>query len=209
MNLFWQEQKKLSSKNPSGVRYHLMVIRFCLSIMAKSPSAYEELRNNHILTLPSTRTLRDYKNFIKPEPGFRKTIIEDLKNITKDYFYIQRYIVLLLDEMKIKSNLVFDKHTGELIGFLDLGDPDVNYSTLDCEKNTLASHVLVFFLRGLATNLKYSYAYFATDEISSTQLVPIFWKLLLVLNFCATYGSLLQHQMVHHLTGGFSDYTKN
>ena len=40
-------------------------------------------------------------------------------------------VVLLFDEMKIKSNLVFDKHTGELIGFLDLGNPDVNFSTLD------------------------------------------------------------------------------
>ena len=177
MNLFWQEQKKLSScKNPSGVRYHPMIIRFCLSLMSKSPSAYEEIRNSNILTLPSTRTLRDYKNFIKPETGFRKKVIDDLKNLTKDYFDIQRYIVLLFDEMKIKSNLVFDKHTGELIGFLDLGDPDVNYSTMESEKNSLASHALVFFLCGLATNLKYSYAYFATDGITSTQLIPIFWE---------------------------------
>ena len=36
--------------------------------------------------------------------------------------------------MKIKSNLVFDKHSGELIGFVDLGDPDTNFATLpsDC-----------------------------------------------------------------------------
>ena len=78
--------------------------------------------------------------------------------------------------MKIKSNLVFDKHTGEFIGFLDLGDPDVNFSTLDSEENSLASHALVFFLRGLATNLKYSYAYFATNGISSTQLILMLWE---------------------------------
>ena len=33
----------------------------------------------------------------------------------------------------------------ELIGFLDLGDPDTNFSTLDSEKNKLATHALVFF----------------------------------------------------------------
>ena len=32
--------------------------------------------------------------------------------------------MLLLDEMKIKSNLVFDKHSGELIGFVDLGSDE-------------------------------------------------------------------------------------
>ena len=32
----------------------------------------------------------------------------------------------MFDEMKIKSNLVFDKHNDELIGFVDLGDPRVS-----------------------------------------------------------------------------------
>ena len=153
-----------------------MIIRFCLSLLSKLPSAYEEIRNSNILTLPITRTLRDYTNFIKPESGFRNKVIDEFKTMTKDYFDIQRYIVLLFDEMKIKSNLVFDKHTGELIGFLDLGDPDVNFSTLESEKNSLASHALVFLIRGLATNLKFSYAYFATDGITATQLIPLFWE---------------------------------
>ena len=176
MNLFWQEQKKMSSANSSAVRYHPMIIRFCLSLHSKSRSAYEEIRNSGILTLPSTRTLRDYKNFIKPETGVRKQVIDDLNDITIEYFDIQRYIVLLFDEMKLKSNLVFDKHTGELIGFLDLGDPDTNYANLDTEKDVLASHALVFYLRGLATNLKYAFAYYATDGITSSQLLPIFWE---------------------------------
>ena len=30
--------------------------------------------------------------------------------------------------MKIQENLVWDKHTNELIGFLDLGDPELNYA---------------------------------------------------------------------------------
>ena len=114
-----------------------------------------------------------------------------LNMITKDYFGIQRYIVLLFDEMKIKSNLVFDKHSGELIGFVDLGDPDTNFATLPSDCNTLATHALVFFLHGLATNLKYSYAYFATDAVTSTQLMPIFWEAIAssyILNFCVTFG---------------------
>ena len=37
MKLFWEEQKKLFNRSSSGVRYHPMIIRFCLSLAAKSP----------------------------------------------------------------------------------------------------------------------------------------------------------------------------
>ena len=75
MNLFWQQQKKLFQCKSTGVRYHPMIIRYCLSLAAKSKSAYEELRNSNILRLPSTRTLRDYKNYIRPKPGFQREVI--------------------------------------------------------------------------------------------------------------------------------------
>ena len=58
----------------------------------------------------------DCKNAIAPQTGFQKQIIDDLNKLTRDYFDIQRYVCLLIDEMKIKSNLVFDKkNDGELI----------------------------------------------------------------------------------------------
>ena len=64
--------------------------------------------------------------------------------------------MLLFDEMKIRSNLVFDKNTGQLIGFTDLGDSTINYATFE-KQDELASHVLAFFIRGLTTNLKFSF----------------------------------------------------
>ena len=56
MKLFWEQQKSSQNKG-SGVRYHPMIIRFCLSIASKSASAYNELRSSNVLTLPSLRTL--------------------------------------------------------------------------------------------------------------------------------------------------------
>ena len=32
-------------------------------------------------------------------------------------------MAVIMDEMKIQENLVFDRMSGELIGFIDLGDP--------------------------------------------------------------------------------------
>jgi len=80
--------------------------------------------------------------------------------LTNSHFDVQRYVVLIFDEMKILSNLVFDKVSGELIGYTDLGDPDINFGTLE-KVDELASHVLVFLVRGICTDLKFSLAYFA------------------------------------------------
>ena len=96
------------------------------------------------------------------------------------YFDMQRYVVLLFDEMKIKSNLVFDKGTGELIGYVDLGDPEVNYATLD-KIDKVASHAMVFLVRGVCTELKFSLAYIATDGVTSGQMMPLFWEAVAVL----------------------------
>ena len=56
-------------------------------------------------------------------------------------------------EMKIKCNLVFNKQSEKLIGFVDLGDPQRNYATFD--EIQPASHVLVFYVRGIATKLSF------------------------------------------------------
>ena len=77
--------------------------------------------------------------------------------------------------MKIQSDLVFDKGTGELIGFTDLGEPDINIGTLKNHYD-MASHVLFFYLRGVKSNLKFSFAYFATKGLLAYQLFPIFWR---------------------------------
>ena len=172
MNLFWQQQKQLFTRSSKGCRYHPMIIRFCLSLASKSKSAYEERRHSNILILPSTRTLVDCKNLIKPDTAFRKEIIDNLCEITKDYSNVERYIVLLFDEMKIRSNLVFNKHTEELT---DLGDPQINYNMLEDEPK-LATYVLCFYLRGIATNLKYSFAHSATSGATATQMFPLFWE---------------------------------
>ena len=175
MKLFWEQQQKLFSSSQKGARYHPMIIRFCLSLAAKSPSCYEELRNSGVLVLPSQRRLKDYRNAIKPKRGFQPEILEELKTETNDYFDVQRYIVLLFDEMKVQANLVLNKVTGEIAGFTDLGDPDINFATLD-KVNAIASHVLVFMVRGVCTELKFGLANLATTSVTAHQLIPLFWE---------------------------------
>ncbi len=37
-----------------------------------------------------------------------------------------KYVLLLLDEMHVKEDLIFNKHSGELIGFSNLGEINVH-----------------------------------------------------------------------------------
>jgi len=73
-----------------------------------------------------------------------------LQSETESYFDLQRYVVLLFDEMKIMANLILDKVTRELIGFTDLGDPDLNFGSLE-KVDEIAS--LAFLVRGVCTEL--------------------------------------------------------
>ena len=77
--------------------------------------------------------------------------------------------------MKIQSGLVFDKHSSNLVGFIDLGVPMTNFAWLQ-DEDTLATHALAFLVRGLCTDLKHIIAYFFTGNVTSFQLMPIFWK---------------------------------
>ena len=45
MKLFWEEQQKyVQSSSKSSIRYHPMIIKYCLNLAAKSSSTYSDLR---------------------------------------------------------------------------------------------------------------------------------------------------------------------
>ena len=115
--------------------------------------AYRELRDSDALILPSEQVLRDYKNYFKPKAGISKENVESLREKITSFSPVQRYVVVIMDEMKIQANLVFDKVSGDLVGFIDLGDPMTNFASLS-DEDPIASYALAFLVRGLCTNLK-------------------------------------------------------
>ena len=81
--------------------------------------------------------------------------------------------------MKIKGRLVFDKHSGKLIGFTSLDDPDLDFSTFEDLK--VATHALASMVRGIQTTLKLMLAYFLTQTVVSYQLAPLFRRAVAIL----------------------------
>ena len=79
-----------------------------------------------------------------------------------------------------KSDLVNNKHSGELIGFLDLGGIGNDIQNMEVslkkENKPLARYVLVLMVRGVSSNIKFPLSHFITNRVTSDQLFPILWE---------------------------------
>ena len=86
--------------------------------------AYSTLSKSGVIALPSECTLRDYRHFASSTPGFSRDVDLQLLDLVKlqEPADLANYVSVIIDEMYIKEGLVFDKHTGSLTGFTDLGD---------------------------------------------------------------------------------------
>ena len=69
--LFWDQQSKaLQAKTASAMRWHPLMIKWCLYLRHLSGGGYEALRKSSCISLPSQRTLRDYTHVTKATSGF-------------------------------------------------------------------------------------------------------------------------------------------
>ena len=119
--VFWDQQlANAKKKSPRQYRWHPLIIKWCLNMRLMSGSSYHAMRTAGFVTLPSERTLRDYTNYIKAVPGLQPEVLEQLRSEAKvnDLPESKQYVTLLIDEMKIKEDLVFDKHSCTMIGFV-------------------------------------------------------------------------------------------
>ena len=182
-DIFWQQQLKAASvKGKSGMRWHPAMIRWCLYLHHKSSGCYLTLRNSGVLTLPSDRTLRDYKHSSTSRIGFSYELdLELFEAVAKlRPQNLAKYVGLTLDEMHVKEGLCFDKHTGTLIGYSDLGevnnllsDYEQQLSTSEETPRLLGKCMLMFMVRGLFTNLKFPYVQFPANSTKGANIFPL------------------------------------
>ncbi|KAH3859782.1 hypothetical protein DPMN_102605 [Dreissena polymorpha] len=184
--LFWEQQELYANKpDKRGMRWHPMIIRWCLFLRQKSQAAYDAISESGFIKLPSSRTLYDYSHFLNSDLGFQKDAFELAKKEAEKngLFDVEwrRYVGLLFDEVKIHEDLVYDKHTGELVGYCNLGDIANQMMKFDtAQKETgaqsLAKQVLVVMLRSVYGNMCYPLCAFATNTITSDFLYPLIWQ---------------------------------
>ena len=183
--VFWQQQSLASSKQDGrGMRWHPLMIKWCIYLRAHSQGAYETLRQSKCIELPSQRTLRDYTHHLKPGPGFSAGVDLQLQSAVQIQKCEERekYVLLLLDEMHVKQDLVYNKSTGELVDFVNLGDINAHLLALEKsllspeEPEVLASTVLAFMVKGLMSSLEFPYAHFPCQNLTGDLMFDPFWE---------------------------------
>lgn len=191
--LFWEQQSaSMKLKDKRQVRWHPMYIKWCLSLKLVSSACYRALRSSNVINLPSERTLRDYTHFVKAKAGFQPDLDKELIRQAKldEIPEYKKFVCLVFDEMKVKEDLVYNKHSGQLIGFMNIGD--VNNQLLELEQTCkqsnaapkLATHMLTFMVRGLLSELDFPYASFPCLSLGGDQLYSIVWGAVRRLEAC-------------------------
>ena len=101
-----------------GMKWHPMLIKFAIMVRQQSPALYRTLRDIGVVRLPGESTLRDYTATIKCSPGFQPHAIKSLSERSNSLPDSDKFVVLMHDEMKISNDLVFDRKTEELVGYV-------------------------------------------------------------------------------------------
>jgi len=182
--VFWEEQEKALSLNDArAMKWHPVFIKWCLYLRHLSGRAYEMLRESGCIRLPSQRTLRDYTHYIPTKVGFSYEVDQQLMEMVDFSKEKNSYVGLILDEVHIKEDLIYDKNEGTLIGFSNLGE--INNHLMRFEKDLngeprsisdIAGTMLVIMVRGLVSKLNFPYAQFACANLTGDQLVDPVWE---------------------------------
>ncbi len=64
--------------------------------------------------LPSQRTLRDYTYYTRACLGFSASVDRQMMDLAKidSCRTLDKYVIVIMDEMHVKEDIVYDKHTG-------------------------------------------------------------------------------------------------
>ena len=108
----------------------------------RSKGYYEFLRDNNIIPLPCTRTVRDYMTLIDNKCGFDQDFFKLLKKSYDKKQKQHRHGVLALDEINLRKSVAVSSKTLSYSGLTDFGDGPQSTNT-----NDLASHGLVLMFQ--------------------------------------------------------------
>lgn len=187
-HIFWRQQQQAAKvKKSCSMRWHPLVIKWCLYLRHVSGRAYETLRSSGCIHLPSQRTLRDYTHFVTTSTGFSDEVDIQLA-LAADVDHCperEKYTAIIFDEMYIKEDLVYNKHTNNLVGFANLGETNNHLLAFErsLQESTpsecvepLAKTMMVIMVRGLFSKLEFPYVQFPCSRVMGDLLFQPFWE---------------------------------
>ena len=159
--ILWKQQLQAATKsNLRQMSWHLTLLRWCIALHVKSPSAYRMVKKSNVLTLPHENKLRDYTKFTSTQSGWNTNVIDrSLLDFSILDYPLKQNISLLFGEVKVKSGFVYCSESGRLIGLCDLGSVNnviQNFCINESETSEpgIASHIMTIMIQGIFSNLE-------------------------------------------------------
>ena len=115
--ILWEQQVKYNHlTDKRQMRWHPLIIRFALSLRYASSAAYRTVASTGLLSLPSERTLHNYTHWCSVQNGVILPFIQKAKRVMAQQGFqkVDYQFASIMYELKIKSGLVYRKHTREL-----------------------------------------------------------------------------------------------
>ena len=115
-HIFWENQLRAAQlKDDRSMCWDPIMIRWCLYLRHLSGRAYDMMKESGVVNLPSQRTLRDYTYHTRASTGFSAAVDQQLVaaaglGTCPDR---ERSIVILMDEMHIREDIVYDPVSGK------------------------------------------------------------------------------------------------
>lgn len=97
------------AKSKNGRRYDAEWLVTCLLLHISSPKAYSLIADMQLLPLPSKARLRQIIKGIPCKYGFNQVALNSIKGHFSDKSHLRQQGVLLLDEVKLKQGVSFNK----------------------------------------------------------------------------------------------------
>lgn len=160
--MFFEMQLKNAGKKVNARGYTPDQKSFCLAIRKQSPKTYHRLCR--YFALPSQRTLGRHSAKLMFESGINSNFFEFLKNAVDGMADIDKYCILIWDEMALKSHLDYSEKRDVIDGFVEL---------IELKRPNFATHALTFMVRGINRAYKEPVSYFYTDNLNHFELAEI------------------------------------
>lgn len=171
-------------------KYSEEVRSFALTLHFYSPKAYNYVRNTwgkRILPHPST--IRGWYQVVNGSPGLTK---ESLETIAARSSKKKVVVNLVIDEMAIKQEVIYNKYSGQYYGGIDLGNFGHAEGNKSCQNDNpiMATNALVFMAVSLNESWKVPIGYFLIKGLSSIERANLLKLVLeaLQLHHCNVYS---------------------
>lgn len=128
------------------MRWHQLVIQFALNLKYLSSSAYRAIRQSGVISLPSKHALSDYTHWTSPHTGVQLEFIEEFYSLLAEQVPCGLcHCALSMDEMKLKSGLVFNNIRAPFVALLPwaMQNHDINLAVNREWKNHLKGSWLI------------------------------------------------------------------